>query len=221
VLSGVAGVRAAATRAALGRGTFLGSRTARTAELALVRRACVRARTAELRRRRGASSRGRAVVRSSWETRHVRMYIRTSRAGRAGRRNTYPLKRVQYFNIAKRCMPLQPIDVYIRTHHTHSVPNLSLTRESIRYYIHLYIPRERAEMPARGHTFSIAQTDGVAHLLTLPASSGFAFYIPPHYFTLFLLLRVTQRDIFSFSDLSTPRISYIITRVAPHCVNTP
>ena len=76
-------------------------------------------------------------------------------------------------------------------------------------------------MPDRGHTFSIAQTDGVAHLLTLPASSDFAFYIPPHYFTLFLLLRVTQRDIFSFSDLSTPRISYIITRVAPHCVNTP
>ena len=100
----------------------------------------MRARTAELRRRRGASSRGRAVVRSSWETRHVRMYMRTSRAGRAGRRNTYPLKRVQYFNIAKRCMPLQPIDVYIRTHHTHSVPNLSLTRENI-YYTH---ERERA-----------------------------------------------------------------------------
>ena len=194
MLSGVAGVRAAATRAALGRGTFLGSRTARTAELALVRRACVRARTAELRRRRGASSRGRAVVRSSWETRHVRMYIRDVGLGEQGDgiggrewswngpSFIYPLKRVQYFNIAKRCMPLQPIDVYIRTHHTHSVPNLSLTRESIRYYIHLYIPRERAEMPDRGHTFSIAQTDGVAHLLTLPASSDFAFYIPPHYF---------------------------------------
>ena len=43
VLSGLAGVRAAATRAALGRRTFLGCRAARTAELALVRRACVHA----------------------------------------------------------------------------------------------------------------------------------------------------------------------------------
>ena len=114
MLSGVAGVRAAATRAALGRGTFLGSRTARTAELALVRRACVRARTAELRRRRGASSRGRAVVRSSWETRHVRLYIRDVGLGEQGDgiggrewswngpSFIYPLKRVQYFNIAQR-----------------------------------------------------------------------------------------------------------------------
>ena len=44
MLSGLADVRAAATRAALGRGTFLGCRATRTAELALVRRACARAR---------------------------------------------------------------------------------------------------------------------------------------------------------------------------------
>lgn len=39
MLSGLAGVRAAAARAALGRGTFFGCRAARTTELALVRRA--------------------------------------------------------------------------------------------------------------------------------------------------------------------------------------
>ena len=152
-------------------------------------RACANSRAASTARGELEGASGRPVELGDQACSHVDVGLGEQGDGIGGREWSwngpsfiYPLKRVQYFNIAKRCMPLQPIDVYIRTHHTHSVPNLSLTRESIRYYIHLYIPRERAEMPDRGHTFSIAQTDGVAHLLTLPASSDFAFYIPPHYF---------------------------------------
>ena len=49
----------------------------------------------------------------------------------------------EYFNIAKRCMPLQPIDIYVHT--THIVFRISLSHTERVYKIHTVTERERAE----------------------------------------------------------------------------